>query len=219
MSSGFTLEAITEGRGPYNPTQELADTILTRADEEFENVKGDLHHAAISMQVESSVSCCQNSAYCPSPATRQTCSHTTRPVSSSSTSIVREARLETWHQGLADTVFSHRQHSFPGRVIAECLRTAGRHVSTWLGYAGKVKQWEDFCARTGVAPFPAQQAYLLCYLGHIQEEGTVKSSSLQPYLSTLNSWHADMGLPKPAVGQAITMLSSRYCEVQDDEDD
>ena len=166
-----------------------------------------------------STCCCQNSAYCPSPATRQTCSHTTRPVSSSSTSIAREARLETWHQVLADAVFSHRQHSFPGRVIAECLRTAGRHVSTWLGYAGKVKQWEDFCARTGVAPFPAQQAYLLCYLGHIQEEGTVKASSLQPYLSTLNSWHADMGLPKPAVGQAITMLSSRYCEVQDDEDD
>ena len=56
MYAGFTLEALAEGRAPYNPTQELADTILTRADEEFENVKGDLHHAAISMQVESSVS-------------------------------------------------------------------------------------------------------------------------------------------------------------------
>jgi hypothetical protein len=38
-------------------------------------------------------------------------------------------------------------------------------------------------------------------------------------LSALNSWYADMGLPKPAVGQAITMLRRGYGEVQGDEDD
>ena len=30
MSAGFTLEALAEGRAPYTPTQELADTIITR---------------------------------------------------------------------------------------------------------------------------------------------------------------------------------------------
>jgi hypothetical protein len=56
MSAGFTLEALAEGRAPYNPTQELADTILTRTDEDFEYAKGERHQAAVAMQVESSVS-------------------------------------------------------------------------------------------------------------------------------------------------------------------
>ena len=43
-------------------------------------------------------------------------------------------------------------------------------------------------------------------LNNLQEEGVVKAGSLQPYLSAINSWHADMGLSKPAVGQAVNML-------------
>jgi hypothetical protein len=99
------------------------------------------------------------------------------------------------------------------------LMTAGRRANTWLGYAGKLKRWEDFCAQAGVRPFPAQPAHVLCYLGYLQEEGVVKAGSLQPYLSAINSWHADMGLAKPAVGQAINMLRRGYGEVQGDEDD
>jgi len=94
------------------------------------------------------------------------------------------------------------------------LMTAGRRANTWLGYAGKLKRWEDFCAQAGVRPFPAQPAHVLCYLGYLQEEGVVKAGSLQPYLSAINSWHADMGLAKPAVGQAINMLRRGYGEVR-----
>jgi hypothetical protein len=57
--------------------------------------------------------------------------------------------------------------------------TAGRRANTWLGYAGKLKRWEDFCVRAGVRPFPAQPAHVLCYLGYLQEEGVVKAGSLQ----------------------------------------
>jgi len=39
------------------------------------------------------------------------------------------------------------------------------------------------------------------------------------YLSAINSWHTDMGLAKPAVGQAVNMLRRGYSEVQGDEDD
>jgi hypothetical protein len=69
---------------------------------------------------------------------------------------------------------------------AACLMTAGRRANTWLGYAGKLKHWEDFCVRVGMRPF-AQPAYVLWYLGYLQEEGAVKAGSLQPYLSAINS--------------------------------
>jgi hypothetical protein len=120
---------------------------------------------------------------------------------------------------LTDAVFGHLTPSFPGMRNAARLMTAGRRANTWLGYAGKLKRWEDFCAQAGVRPFPAQPAHVLCYLGYLQEEGVVKAGSLQPYISALNSWHADMGLAKPAVGQAINMLRRGYGEVQGDEDD
>ena len=80
------------------------------------------------------------------------------------------------------------------------LMAAGRRANTWLGYAGKLKRWEDFCVRAGVRPF-AQPAHVLCYLGYLQEEGAVKAGSLHPYLSAINSWHTDMGLTKPVVGK------------------
>jgi hypothetical protein len=99
------------------------------------------------------------------------------------------------------------------------LLAAGRSDNTWIGYEGKLKLWEDFCVRAGVRPFPAKQSHVLCYLGYLQEEGAVKAGSLQPYLSAINSWHADMGLSKPAVGQAVNMLRRGYGEVQGDEDD
>ena len=96
---------------------------------------------------------------------------------------------------------------------------AGRRANTWLGYASKVKRWHDFCDSAGIPAFPARPEHILCYLGHLQEEGRIKASSLQPYLSALNSWHVDMGLPKPAVGHAITMLRRGYGEVQAEDDD
>ena len=96
---------------------------------------------------------------------------------------------------------------------------AGRRANTWLGYASKVKRWHDFCDSAGIPAFPARPEHILCYLGHLQEEGRIKASSLQPYLSVLNSWHVDMGLPKPAVGHAITMLRRGYGEVQAEDDD
>ncbi len=114
--------------------------------------------------------------------------------------------MEAWHKGLTDAVFGHLSPSFPGSRNAVRLMTARRRANTWLGYAGKLKHWEDFCVRAGVRPFPAQPSHVLCYLGYLQEEGAVKAGSLQPYLSTINSWPTDMGLAKPAVGQAVNML-------------
>ena len=45
------------------------------------------------------------------------------------------------------------------------------------------------------------------------------AGSLQPYLSAMNSWHADLGLAKLAVGHSITRLHQGYGEMQPDFED
>jgi hypothetical protein len=135
------------------------------------------------------------------------------------TGVRRLERLEAWHSGLADCFLGDLPPAFPGRENALKLLLAGRRANTWLGYASKVKRWHDFCDSAGIPAFPARPEHILCYLGYLQEEGRIKASSLQPYLSALNSWHVDMGLPKPAVGHAITMLRRGYGEVQAEDDD
>ena len=46
------------------------------------------------------------------------------------------------------------------------------------------------------------------YIGALAERGTIASTiaeaSLQPYLSAINSFHADAGAERPALGHLIT---------------
>jgi len=67
--------------------------------------------------------------------------------------------------------------------------------------------------------FPACPAHLLSYLGFLRQEGNVATGSLQPYLFAINSWHADLGLAKLAVGHSITRLRRGYDEMQPDFED
>ena len=45
---------------------------------------------------------------------------------------------------------------------------------------------------------PASQATLLAYIEFTVQEGNIRSSRLQPYLSVINSVHADFGFDKLA---------------------
>jgi len=115
---------------------------------------------------------------------------------------------------------------FPGKQMALQLLVAGRRSSTWQSYSSKLQRWFDFCTRVQreqgkppIPPFPARHAHLLAYLGFLRQEGLVAAGSLQPYLSAINSWHADLGLPKPAVGHTITRIRRGYGELQPDFED
>ena len=44
---------------------------------------------------------------------------------------------------------------------------------------------------------------ILAYLGHLAERGTISADSLQPYLSAINTYHADAGLVRPALGHVV----------------
>jgi hypothetical protein len=91
--------------------------------------------------------------------------------------VQRHARVEVWHKGFTDAVFCHLPPSFPCMRNATHLLAAGRGANTWLGYAGKLKRWEDFCACAGVRPFRAHPSHVLCYLGYLQEETLSKPAA------------------------------------------
>ena len=131
--------------------------------------------------------------------------------------------MESWHADFADAQLGELPDDFPGKQMAAQLLVAGRRPSTWRSYSSKLQRWFDFCTRVQqeqgqppIPPFPARPAHLLAYLGYLRQEGCVAAGSLQPYLSAINSWHADLGLPKPAVGHSITRLRRGYGELQPD---
>ena len=95
---------------------------------------------------------------------------------------------------------------FPGRAEAAQLLVAGRRPSTWRSYASKLQRWLDFCKRARVQAVPAKTEHVLCYLGSLYSEGRIHAGSLQPYLSAINSFHADLGFERPALGHAVKLL-------------
>jgi len=51
-------------------------------------------------------------------------------------------------------------------------------------------------------------------MGFLVEEGKVKAGCLQPYLSAINSVHADFGFDKPAQGHWIILARRGFEEVE-----
>lgn len=95
-------------------------------------------------------------------------------------------------------------------------------VGTWSGGATGVRlaasaledstvdqyarHWETFvawCVENGLEPIPATARMILAYVGHLAERGTIAARSLQPYLSAINTYHADSGLERPALGHVV----------------
>ena len=115
---------------------------------------------------------------------------------------------------------------FPGAATAARLLTRSRRESTWLSYSGKLQRWIDYCTLVvpsrgfpAISSFPAQRQHVLAYLGYLRDEQRVKAGSLQQYLSAINSWHADLGFEKPAVGHVIQLLRRGFGEEQAEDDE
>jgi len=133
----------------------------------------------------------------------------------------REQRTEAWKTDLAQTLLGALPPSFPGAATAATLLAGGRRESTWGSYSGKLQRFIDFCQlivpQFGLPPvraLPARPDYIAAYIGYLRDEGLVHANSLQPYLSCINQWHADMGLEKPAVGHLIQRLRRGFGEAE-----
>eukprot|EP00854_Cymbomonas_tetramitiformis_P003733 gene3733-biopygen3671 len=67
--------------------------------------------------------------------------------------------------------------------------------------------WEkfvNFCGEHGLQWLPASAKTVQLYVASLLELGTVKGTSLQPYLSAINCFHEDFSFPRPAKGRDVT---------------
>jgi len=113
----------------------------------------------------------------------------------------------------------------PGVRQAGQLLRWGRRANTWANYDSKLLKWFHFCTvvwpaagHAPLKPFPAEPAHILAYLGYLCEQDRVHASSLQPYLSAINSFHADLGHPKPAIGSLIHLARRGFGELEGEMD-
>ena len=91
-----------------------------------------------------------------------------------------------------------------GGGTAMRLAASAREDSTTEGYARHWREFEGWCDEEGLDPLPATPQMIFAYVGALAEKGTIAASSLQPYLSAINSYHADYGFDKPALGHLVT---------------
>lgn len=90
------------------------------------------------------------------------------------------------------------------RSIADT--TADNYERAW-------RQFERYCATARVSALPASPATVACYMGTLLRRGSVAHSSLQGYLTPINSRHAACGLPRPASGQLVSSLRVGYARI------
>ena len=81
--------------------------------------------------------------------------------------------------------------------------------STQLGYGYAWSRFQEYCDSEGLSSLPASRLTVFMYIGHLAEQGTIASGSLQPTLSAINGAHRDVGLEPPAVGSHFLTLARR----------
>ncbi|KAK3246029.1 hypothetical protein CYMTET_44423 [Cymbomonas tetramitiformis] len=107
----------------------------------------------------------------------------------------KTALLRHWTEKLGKN-----QHS----DTAAAMQAAALEKSTADNYERHWKKFVKFCTEENLRWLPATAATVQLYLAALQKTGTVKGTSLQPYLSAINSFHEDFGFQGPAKGRAVT---------------
>lgn len=138
---------------------------------------------------------------------------------------MRADTVSAWQDSMAAFALRGLPQDGPGvRQAAQLLRW-GRRESTWANYDSKLLKWFHFCTvvwpaagHAPLRPFPAEPAHILAYLGYLCEQDRVHASSLQPYLSAINSFHADLGHPKPAIGSLVHLARRGFGELEGEMD-
>jgi len=86
-----------------------------------------------------------------------------------------------------------------GAAEAASMLTHALANTTADGYERLWWRSARYCEDEGVSALPAAPTTVVCYLSTVLRSGTVSPGSLQTYLSPIDSRHASVGLPRPAV--------------------
>ena len=124
-------------------------------------------------------------------------------------------------QGLTLPILRSLDVNTPGLKSINQLLQQARRPSTKKSYNSKVDKFQDFCGRVQdeagtprLSSMPASQTTILAFIGYLASLGKIRSSSLQPYLSAINSLHADFGFAKPAQGHWISLARKGFGEIE-----
>jgi len=88
-------------------------------------------------------------------------------------------------------------------VSSSTADTAGKYEQHW-------RQFSSFCAATNRTVLPATPDTVAAYLASIYTRGTVRPSSLQSYLTPINTRHATAGYPPPATGPFLSSVRTGF---------
>jgi len=86
------------------------------------------------------------------------------------------------------------------------LLTAAWAKSTSDTYNSAIKPYFQFCEEQGLPPLAATTATMARYIAWIGERGTIKATSLQPYLSAVNGFFKDHGAEPVAQGELVAKV-------------
>jgi len=106
-----------------------------------------------------------------------------------------------------------------GGPTALRLLQAGLAQSTAGTYSSHWAKFQQYCEASQVESLPASTATVLAYVGWLADEGHVKASSLQQYLSAINRVHRDFGEEAPALGHHVAVQRQGMGALQIDLED
>jgi len=86
------------------------------------------------------------------------------------------------------------------------LLAAAWAPSTAATYGSTIRRYFDFCTEQRLAPLAATPAHMARYVAWLGQLGTIKASSLQPYLSAVNGFFKDHGLEAVALGDLVAKV-------------
>jgi hypothetical protein len=86
------------------------------------------------------------------------------------------------------------------------LLTAAWAKSTSDTYNNAIKPYFQVCEEQGIPPLAATAATMARYIAWIGERGTIKATSLQPYLSAVNGFFKGHGAEQIAHGDLVAKL-------------
>ena len=101
--------------------------------------------------------------------------------------------------------------------LAVQMQQAALQPTTKGNYDPKVRKFVLFCQEEGREWLPATTATVLLYLSFLLKNKTIKSSSLQPYLSAINNYHEDLQFEAPAKGRSVVRAVKGMAVLQADQ--
>jgi hypothetical protein len=78
--------------------------------------------------------------------------------------------------------------------------------STAATYASTIRRYFDFCAEQQLATLAATPAHMARYVAWLGQLGTIKASSIHPYLSAVNGFFKDHGREAIALGDLVAKV-------------